>query len=196
MSNEQRVVRHGYWGNNRSAIARFGARSSLLVALLIAHCSLLVALLAPVPALVVEEGGSGRALARVALTDAPVIVRYRHSLYDALTAEEFVVEGETLVLRRLSSERLAALEYYARAEPPAAAPEGYAIEGLAERHAVLPLLVGPVGQRTLVHGAQVVPLWALPAEGGRVRLRVGQAPRGLLLWEQFRPGNQPVAPAP
>ena len=85
-------------------------RLLLIPLLLLAPCSLLIAFLeVPVPALVVEEGRTGRVLARLELADAPVILRYRHSLYDAPTAEEFAVEGEELVLRRLSSERLAAM---------------------------------------------------------------------------------------
>lgn len=151
------------------------AHGSLLIVLLVAF------LMAPVPALLVEETHTGRTLARLELTSGPVLLRYRHSLYDALTAEEFSVEDGELVLRRLSSERLAALEYYARAERPAPAPDGYAIEGLSERHGALPLLVGPVGQRTLLHGGRSVALWRLPAVGGQVRVRVGQATRALLL---------------
>jgi hypothetical protein len=159
------------------------AVAGLLLALAAALLGALLA--APAPALIVAEPVTGRTLVCLPVRPAPVVLRYRHSLYDALTTEEFAVEGERLVLRRLSSERLAALEYYGRAEPPVPVSEGYAISGLAEPHQALPLLVGPVGERTLVYGPTVVPLWRLAAAGGQVEVRIGQAPRAVLLWRDL-----------
>jgi hypothetical protein len=132
---------------------------------------------APVPALLVEEAATGRTLARLPLGDGPVLLRYRHSLYDAPAEEEFAVEGDELVLRRVRSPSLAVLEYYARPEPPRAVDGGYAIDGLNDRHRALPVLAGPIGARTLAHGGRAITLHELAAAGGQVHVRVGQAPR-------------------
>ena len=97
-------------------------------------------------------------------------------MYDAVTAEEFTIQGEEFVLRRLSSERLAALEYYGRAEAPVAVPGGYAIDGLAERHQVINLLASPVGQRTLLHGDRALELFRLSGADRPLRLSVTHEP--------------------
>jgi hypothetical protein len=160
--------------------------SKRVVPSLIALGLLLVAvgawLLAPAPALLVEEAATGRTLARLPLGDGPVLLHYRHSLYDAPAEEEFAVEGGDLVLRRVRSPSLAVLEYYARPEPPRALDGGYIIDGLSDRHRALPVLAGPIGGRTLEHGGRAILLPDQAAAGGRVRVRVGQAPRITLIF--------------
>ena len=153
-------------------------------------------LLAPTPALLVEGVAGGRVLARLPIVDAPVTLRYRHSLYDAPAEEEFEIVGGALALRRLRSPRLAVLDYYARPEPIRASGDQYQIDididDPSERRSEVRLLVSPIGQRTLAHGGRTVALHELPTTDtdGRVRVRIGSMPAIARWWEDLAIGDR------
>jgi hypothetical protein len=170
-------------------LARRGA-TSLGLALLLA-----VAIWAvwPQPTVRVVDATTRATLARLPIHDgAPLRLAYVHSIYRQPGVEEFAVGADGLALARIASPSLAVLEYYARPEPVAPAPEGYEIriqpcDGPAPcawqaAQPTLSVLVSALGRRTLSYAGRELPLDELAAESGHVTLQVGWAPRLVLLW--------------
>jgi hypothetical protein len=147
----------------------------------------------PVPAVRVFDAASQRTLARLPADEgAPLRLSYQHSIYRQPGIEEFAVRDGALRLVRLASPSMAVLEYYARPEPIVAGADGYevrvaACEGAAPcarpaSQPTLTVLVSGLGQRTLSHAGRRVPLHELAADGSRVTIQVGLAPRLAFLW--------------
>ena len=137
----------------------------------------------PVPTLQVANDTRGRPIARlVAEEGAPLHLSYVHSIYRQPAVEEFAVRAGGLELVRLASPSVAVLEYYARPEPIVPVGEVYAIQPAPELHPRLAVLVGEVGRRTVAYAGRELPLHRLAADGDRVTLQVGPAPRLALWW--------------
>lgn len=119
----------------------------------------------------VVRGADDETLLSVALPDRRFTVRYRHSVYDSLAEERFVVGSDgQMELVALAADEAAVLdEYYATAGPRSAAV-GDARRWLAKpatplRLERLPLAATEHGQRTLVVGEHEIRLWQLGAAG-------------------------------
>jgi hypothetical protein len=133
---------------------------------------------APAALHVVDEArGESIAVLPVA-GDSLLELRYVHSVYHQPAVEEFAVRPDGLRLVRLTSPSVAVLEYYARPEPVTPTDTGFEIRlATAERYPRLEVLVGEVGQRTVVYAGRELPLYRLAGEGVRVGLTVTQGER-------------------
>jgi hypothetical protein len=128
----------------------------------IAAVAAVAAAVAPATALVVENPARGRTFRAALAPGEGFQVVSHHSMYDRPVVEEFVVEGERIVLEAVSS-------------PSAAVREYFGIEEAGERHA-----------RRRVHREVVFRV----AMGVPQRLRLGGAERSFL--ELGEPGDRLV----
>jgi hypothetical protein len=108
--------------------------------------------------------------------DAPLQLRYVHSIYRQPGTEEFAVRPDGLYLVRLASPSTAVLEYYARPEPVTPTGTGFEIRlARPERFPSLSVLVSEGGQRTVVYAGHELPLHRLAGPGHRVSLSLTAA---------------------
>jgi hypothetical protein len=119
----------------------------------------------------VVRGADAETLVSVPLPDRRFTLRYRHSVYDSLAEERFVVgsDGQMQLVELASDEAAVLDEYYAttRLRPAAAGdPRRWLAEPYAPlRLDQLPLAATQRGQRTLVVGGREIALWQLSAAG-------------------------------
>jgi hypothetical protein len=135
-------------------------------------------------AVAVDDETGGRALARLPVDgDAPLQLRYVHSIYRQPATEEFAVRTDGLYLIRLASPSIAVLEYYARPEPVEPAGSGFEIRlARPERFPGLSVLASEVGERTVVYAGRELPLHRLAGPGHRVSLSLTAAGPAGALW--------------
>jgi Domain of unknown function (DUF1850) len=163
---------------------RPAAAGALLAAL--AGLALLAAATPPAPppagapagtAVAVADETGGRPLALLPVDgDAPLQLRYVHSVYRRPATEEFAVRPDGLYLVRLASPSAAVLEYYARPEPVTATGDGFEIRlARPERFPGLSVLASEAGERTVVYAGRELPLHRLAGPGHRVSLSLTAA---------------------
>ena len=176
------VLAHGR-GGRATGTGRAAARAAGTLALLA-----LLWWLWPERTVYVANETRGQTIARLPVLDeAPLQLRYVHSVYRQPAAEEFRVRPDGLELVRLASPSVAVLEYYARAEPIAPAGEGYEIRIAGRQlYGRLSVLAGETGRRTVAYAGRELPLQCLAADGDRISLSVIRAPRLARLWPTAR----------
>lgn len=159
----------GSKGSKTTPVAVRAAAAALLAAALAAG-------LTPVSVLEVVHEDSGRLLWRTTVRPGSrVSLHYVNSLYHAPTAEQFVVDGQTLRLVEVATTAEAVMEYL-RLDPPYRTRGGWlAADTSGPTLAALVTRIGDTGRQWLEVGGRTVPLHRVGV-GEAVRIRVVRRP--------------------